>query len=1107
MRYTHILSVIVTLVISINVKGQQFAEHSVLSSGKWYKLTIADEGIYKLTAKELPTASAPRIDAINIYGLHGGMLSETNGANDENDLKPYPVYANDANGNGLFDGSDYILFYSEGADTWKYQASTSRYMHIRNAYSSRQYCYLRIDDKTPYRISTSSEVGAGGRITTYTAVAYHENDLVNPYESGRKYVGEQFNASVNTRTITINTDGAPKNTPMYVRYGFANMEDASARMSIAINGNEVQQYFTGSTGHYIYSSKFVSNGSKNVDVQIKYLPSNSHANGYLDFVEITHSAALSYSGGQRIYRLDPAENGSIYELAYNGAPTIWDISDIYGVSIIAGNNEGDKKTFSLHGNGNHKIAVFDNTFNTIEKIESQECQDLHKLQGVDYVVVAHPNYRAEAEELAGMHAIYDNMTTATVTPQEIYNEFSSGRQDPMAIRLFLRMLHQRDGVKYLTLFGKGSYDNRDIEGNSETTIVTYESEDSFTESGSYGCDDMMGYLDMNENGTNSGDDLDISIGRIPARNIEEARHLVSKIKDYLNKKDLQDADSRGDWRSYVALLADDADPSSKSDTLFTHSAEDLANNIKALSNIYTIDRIYADAYVEQTGAIGSYYPDANNALKKRMDYGCLLLNYIGHGSMQYIGTERYISSTDISGYANIGRPAFVVTSTCTFGKYDKPKGVSGAELFLHADGGAIGVISASRPINHIERFNTDLCVKLLTQGTRAGDALTAAKNRTKVSHSITLLGDPALPLSIPQQEIVVTSVNEKKVQEDMADSATALSTVTITGEIRHNGVPQPFDGKLYATVFDRETTSQTLSNDNEDASVKFRQQKNILYKGSTTVSDGKFTYSFVVPRDVAYTYGQGKLSHYASNENGEDAIGSYTNVYFGGFDTTAAIAEFHPHIQLYINDSTFRNGGTTDENPILIAYLSDSVGINSIGSGLGHDITAILDNNANSLVVLNDLYEPSADNSRCGTIRYQLSNLSNGRHTLTLKAWNIYNYSGSATIQFDVANGEEETVSNYTAYPNPTTEAVTLRAEHNKSVTAATIEIYNTYGKKIRTLHPSISPEGYVIGPIRWDFSNDAGVQQGKGIYISRLTVTTNSGEQQTFATKIIKIQ
>ena len=533
-----------------------------------------------------------------------------------------------------------------------------------------------------------------------------------------------------------------------------------------------------------------------------------------------------------------------------------------------------------------------------------------------------------------------------------------------------------------------------------------------------------------------------------------------------------------------------------------HSSEITAKKIDAQYPTINVDRLYADAYHQQNNAIGSFYPELKNALTKRIGNGCLLLNYIGHGSVHYIGTERYIEPSDIAGYTNDGRWPLLVTSTCSYGFHDLIEEESGAEAFMLATGGAIGVVSATRPISHVERFNTDVILFSLDTANTVGDALRMAKNRTAVSPCIGLLGDPALHLSVPRNVVTVTNIDGRDVDTLSCDTATVLSQVTVRGEVHDvdGQLVEDFDGMVYPVVYDRETQSKTLANDNPGTEVAFLQQKDVLFRGAVPVSGGRFEYTFIVPRDVAYQYAPGKLSHYAVSGY-EHASGSYRRLYFGGLNEDVVISETRPMIELYLGDESFRNGGLTDQSPLLVAHLYDSVGINAFGSGLGHDITAVIDGKPGSLTVLNDFYESDISDSRRGVVRYPLEGIAPGSHTLTLKAWNIWGFSNTATISFRVRGADTLEFSNMTVSPNPAKDYAVFRYETNgmSNISSAVLQIFSPQGGLMYSCEPAVVQGSYVVGPVRWDLS-----QVSPGMYLARMLVTTDDGETHQSTVKVI---
>ena len=1097
--------IIILLILTAVANAAAGQTNSVLSAGDWWKMEVRECGIYRLTAANVPALQGVSVDAISVYGAGGDMLPLENSAAPTADLQPVGIDIVDHNGNGLMDSGDEVLFFGEGPDVWRYSSVDERWELARHAYSTANYYYLTISangtDVVQRHIATSRIPSADTTLANYTAVATVNNDLVNIFGTGQQWMGEKFSGSAATRNFTLTlpaTASHPK-----VRYALASVSSATASFSVSAPGLSRTNTISHSDVYQCTLETLNTSGSS-FTFNLTYNPGESSGAGYLDFIEINGTVPLTFGGGQLLVRDSRGLGLNVCHTVTGGGSglRVWEVTTAGAERALAVTNgawtdmAATARTYVLFDGSSYLSPA------SIEKIANQ---NLHSLEAIDYVAVCHPTLLEPARRLAAMHEIADGLNTLVVASDEVYNEFSSGKQDPMAIRALLRHLkamHPDRPPRYLLLMGKATYDNRDLLGNNLPTMVTYETAFSFDEEGrSYCSDDILGYLDDSE-GSNGTGDLYVSIGRLPAKSAAEADWMVDKILGYMTRRDLTDetATGHGDWRNYVALLADDADPSRPGDTNFAHSSENAANRIKTLFPNINIDKLYADAYHQQSGAIGSYYPNLNNALRLRINYGCLLLNYIGHGSAKYIGTERYVEPSDIAAFTNRDRLPLVVTSTCSYGRHDDPTELCGAEQFMLAPAGAVGVISAARMISHNERFNTDVLLFALDTANCIGDALRKAKNRTAVAQCIGLTGDPAMKLSMPLNEVVVTHINGQEV-DDSDDTATVLSRVTVSGEVHSpdGTLLTDFDGMIYPVVYDREMRAHTLANDNPGTEVSFVQQKSVLYKGTEPVSGGRFEYSFIVPRDVAYQYAYGKLSHYARS-GGEDAAGSYSRLLFGGLDENAEVGDACPTIRLFMGDTNFRNGGLTDAEPTLIAMLSDSVGINAAGTGLGHEITAVIDGNPGSLIVLGDLFEPNVGDSRSGTVRYTLTGLTPGWHTLTLKAWNIWGNSATAEISFRVADEDSALLMPMEVFPNPATEQATFHCSTSgaKPITSATLQIYSSHGALVASITPATSTGSYVVGPVVWNVSGVA-----PGLYLARLIVTTEDGETHQTMTKV----
>ncbi len=1107
---------VITLLSAINIAQAQYAAHSVLAEGQWWKIGIADAGIYKVGAADIESLRGCTIADIALYGQQGGLLATSNSQWRPDDLAEIPIQVVDNNGNGTFDENDYVAFYASGPDRWDYKTDFNCFKHVIHPYSTYTYVFLTTNTGNHKRIAASQPLTpTGTTVTTCHSVTYHETDSYNTHKSGQIWVGERFAGGNNQQNISLTLPAAPVGN-VKLRYALASISTASSSFKMSMNGITRDIYFNNGTPYKTGYEEFNSNGSSTLTVSLTYNYSESMATGYLDYIEIDAETPMTLNGNATEMHTEPSEGAATsYKISGTNSQTrVWDITRFDSIAEMDVTHSGSTLTFVGKADQWRTYIAFNaNALRSPNSIASIANQDLHGADGAELVIVCHPALSEQALRLASLHSINDNIDVLVVTQDQVFNEFSSGQKDPMAIRQMLRMMRQRAmngnsiaAPRHLLLFGKGTYDNKNLKSNSLATVVTYQTTTSFDDDGaSMATDDIFTYLDDNED-VNSGAKMDVSVGRIPAKNAADADHIVSKIEQYMMRSDLLSDNIRGDWRNCVALLADDADPSCGADTNFTSSSEYISRRITANYPQFTIDKIYADAYVQQSGADGSFYPDVNNALKRRMDYGCLLLNYIGHGSSQYIGTERYMMKSDIAGYANRSQLPFFVTSTCTFGRFDDPDETCGAEEFLLADGAGIACLAASRPIAHIRDVNADIVLESLNPEYTIGEAIRTAKNRRTTTQALTLMGDPALRLSHPTHRVVVTSINGRTVDTLCGDTALVLSSVTVEGEIRDasGALVDDFDGVVFPEVYDRPKQSQTLANDNEGYEVGYTLQNSLLYKGRTSVSGGKFSYRFIVPRDVAYKFDKARLAHYAKSAT-EDACGAYGNLWLGGFDENVAINETRPEIKLYMNDTTFRNGGITDANPTLLAMLYDEIGINAVGSGLGHDITAVVDGNPNNLLTLNDFYETDITDEHYGTIRYKMTGLKPGRHTIALKVWNIFNYSNSSEIVFYVHSADTAT-THFDVSPNPASDRVCLRMEHNckGTVSSAVLEVFDMQGRPVRSWTPSVSADSYVVGPVEWDLRSSGGSKVSPGVYIARFTITTQDGERLTGNGKII---
>jgi len=367
-----------------------------------------------------------------------------------------------------------------------------------------------------------------------------------------------------------------------------------------------------------------------------------------------------------------------------------------------------------------------------------------------------------------------------------------------------------------------------------------------------------------------------------------------------------------------------------------------------------------------------------------------------------------------------------------------------------------------------------------------------------------MIGDPAMLINVPFHKVKTTAILDEN--QHATDTVKALSKITVKGEITNDAgeTLTDFNGNIYPSIFDKAVKQKTLGQDTDSPIVEFSSQKNILFKGNATVTNGKFEFSFYVPKDINFEYGKGKISYYAASEN-DDAGSYYNNFIIGGISDNPAVSNKGPEIALFLNDEKFVPGGITNPDPVLIMKLKDEYGINTTGNGIGHDLVAILDNNVDKQMILNNFYLANQDSYNSGAVRYQLNGLAPGNHTLKVRAWNICNVSSETSIDFVVKSDDKLELAHVLNYPNPFTTRTAFYFEHNQPTETfdILIHIYTISGKLVKTITERQTIMGNRSDAIEWDGRDEYGDKIGKGVYIYRLTVRNSQGKK---ADKIEKI-
>jgi hypothetical protein len=1105
--------------------------HSVLANGQWYKFKVDKTGIQKISKSFLNDLgmNTDGIDPRNlkVYGNGGKPLSLLNAKNTVFDLPENAIQVIGEE-DGSFDSGDYILFY--GTNTEGYDPESDSNL---NPYSDESYYYVTADGDPGKRVQPMVEPTGAAEFTInqFDDYKFHEKDEESPTKLGRKWYGDRFDIE-SEQHYEFEFPNIVSGQPMHVVIKTVAASESTTSMAVTVNGTSLNPFsFIGLSGERLLAEgEFdgeIPAGSETATVDLVYNNAgNPSSVAYLDYIGISAVRQLTGGDGQLAFRYNKASTlAGIGEYQIGNASQfsqVWDVTDPQ--FIKSKQNEDNASSFSFKqslGEVREYVAVNPNDYYAPVQIANPVVrnQDLKgtifldesgNFKDVDYIIITAPFLIQPALRLATYHKNLEGLNVKVVTTDKIYQEFSSGKQDIGAIRNFLRYVYENASdpskrIKYVGIMGDTSIDYKNRLSNNNNIVPTFNVVEGYNGVSSYMSDDFFGNMDLDEgtigSGNNDIDKLDIAMGRMLVDNVSLANAMVDKIINYTSKN------SYGNWRTNFVLISDDVDK--PTDASLEQNLDALGDEIELNKPFINVKKIHSDAYQQETSAGGNRYPAVNDAFKTAIEAGAIIVNYFGHGGEDGLSAEYIYTKGTAENLKNKNKLPCFITVTCEFTKFDNPLRITAGELtYQNREGGAVSMVTTTRKVyisvgidlnerlaSELFGYNTDY-PNTPAEGLRISKNEVSSANRRVVFY----IGDPAMHLAFPKKDIRITKLNGVPIAQ-ATDTLKALSKIKIEGEVTNalGQVMTDYNGVLGAKIFDKKLDRQTLDNDNHGIIMDFKTLGEVLFNGQATVSNGLFEFEFVVPRDIQIPVGKGRVSLYAEKDNAfEDQAGVNLDLDVGGLNENAPEDNEGPLIKLYMNDESFVSGGITNDSPILLAHLEDENGINT-ASGIGHDIVAVLDGDESNPFVLNEFYQADVDDYTKGKANYKFRDLEDGLHTITLKAWDVYNNSATAEIQFIVAGSDKLEITHVLNYPNPFVDYTEFWFNHNRPFEPldVQVQVFTVTGKVVWTKNQVINTDGFLSRDIVWDGRDDFGDKIGKGVYVYKITVKSTLTNQR----------
>ena len=1100
MRF-HLIFFILFKVLNVN------AQTSILSNGDWVKIGVVESGIYKLDKNFFDnnniSLDGVSPDRIKIFGSgYNGALPQLNSLS--NIINPKEIQSSfNGNSDSKFDDNEFLYFYLQSSDKIYYDSLENYLKTEKNIYTDTSYYFINIEGDSRKLVLDEIKYDFFDRETEIASHTFnYENDVYSIIQSGREWYGEIFSPGqsftlpidnfLSSHNLKLDVDLVSRSTvPSSFEFYLNNSMVSDINMDVVkdnLYGNKVLKK------KKVIQNRFELNNSNNI--RLIYNGENS-AISYLDKISITGKIELKYNSSQLFFHILPEQNKVLtkYKIYSNKVFSenldgkldlkLWNISDSYSINNIQIRKEGEGYYFINDDSIFSRNILFDISNlsypSYFKKIKNSNILE-HK--NPDLLIITHENFYDDAFRVKILRES-EGLKVKIVDVVDIYNQFSSGNKDVTSIRNYIKYIYNfsNENLKYVLLFGDCSYDYKDRLPNNTNYIPIYQSYNSSNNIFSYSSDDYFGFLDDEEGNwfeNLSGDhNLNVGIGRIPSKSLDEAKSYVDKLYTYSSKDKI-----KGEWKKNIYLVADDGD-----NNVHQNDAENHFDLLDNESKNYNIKKIYLDNYEQKlTGGVKTS-EQAKIKLNKAIEKGSFIINYIGHGNEFLWTEEKILDENSIYNWENRNKLPLFLTATCEFGKFDDPLITSGGEMLLNKEnGGAIALLTTTRPVfsqtNYRlnNQFYKNVFKKVDNKFYRLGDIFKETKNGSlsgSINRNFTLLGDPSLQLSYPKYNISIKEI----------DTLMAGGKVQLSGEIvdTNNIKIEDFNGELFTEIYDKVSSKLTLGD--ESTPFPYREWDNLIFKGISSVNNGSFNIEFVVPSSIEYDYGKGKVSLFATDTiNYLEAIDN-EQVIIGGTSSEFNNDKIGPEIEIFIDDYNFTSGNKVSKSPLLIVDVFDKNGLNITESKTFHKMTAILNDTAE--FYLNDYFSPKKDDHTSGSIRYPLDMLSPGKYKVEIKVSDNYNNMSTNSVVFIVGSENKLNISNLVNYPNPFNEITNFKFDNEEidQPLEIKLQVFDLRGNLVYSLDKTYEFSPPVIDDISWDGRDLNNYPLSQGIYIYKLQV------------------